>query len=100
MARRRSICRICVGESQSASERSGLTSRALGDQVGVESHQLTTAQIPAHTHSVRGTLAATVSASGVVQNDPSLSRNSLNTGGGGTHNNMQPTLIMNYIIKV
>jgi microcystin-dependent protein len=92
---------------------SGLTTRALGDTVGAETVTLSSAQIPAHTHNIIEVatgvhLTASVGASlngstGIPyansggSGDAFIATN--NTGGGGSHNNMQPTLFIgNYFI--
>lgn len=97
---------------------SGLSNRALGGNVGAETHTLTTAQIPAHSHPlghyVAGiassswageTYSGSLSGSGykVMQfassvNWTSKNATSNNTGGGGAHNNMQPSAVVNFII--
>jgi len=87
----------------------GLTNRSLGDSVGAETHTLTTGEMPSHSHTsnaVGGTL-------GLVKADGSNTANSVdsspaepnlyaapvalsinNAGGGGAHNNMQPTIFI------
>lgn len=85
---------------------SGLTARALADQVGVESVTLTGAQsgLPAHTHTVPG---------GDTPNYGSTAGKLSGTGTGGavttssagpsdassSHTNMQPSLAVHFIIK-
>ena len=81
---------------------------ALGDAAGGHVHTLTAAQIPAHNHPLAApfntttaggaatfTAAANVNASG----SGTTLNTSNNTGGGGAHSNLQPTIIMNKIIK-
>jgi microcystin-dependent protein len=74
-----------------------LTPRALGDSVGEETHTLTIPEMPAHTHT--HTQANSVNPGspnfipGTLGSGPTVSQ--LNsTGGGGAHNNMQPTLFI------
>ena len=75
----------------------------LGTGGGVEEHTLTTAQIPAHTHSVVSTAdTGTNNCSGKPYMRVGDDCGTINTGsaGGGTaHTNVQPTLVLNYIIK-
>jgi microcystin-dependent protein len=75
---------------------SGITGTTLGAAGGTQTHTLTEAQMPAHTHSGGfGSGSSVVSAmcgSGGNVNTGS-------TGGGAAHQNTQPTLILNKIIK-
>jgi microcystin-dependent protein len=69
---------------------------------GAQTHTLTTSEMPAHTHTeVTPLLNVSVSAgSGFLATNGTLqSPNTGSTGGGGAHNNMQPTMLLNYIIK-
>ena len=87
----------------------GVDGDVLGGTGGSESHTLTEAEIPSHSHidgysngggggSYGDTTAASaqdMSMSGSSTNHPNTS----STGGDGAHNNVQPTIILNYIIK-
>lgn len=78
----------------------GVDGDVLGAAGGAETHTLTTAQMPAHTH----TTGLTASGNGgwSISGNPgnySSSSGTGSTGGGGAHNNVQPTFILNYIIK-
>ena len=84
---------------------SGLTSRALGAQLGEESHLLNISEIPAHTHVVPrndstpgsiDTYGSTESGGNTPNTRP---YDTLATGGGQPHNNIQPSLVVNKIIK-
>jgi len=96
--------RVAVGKETGSTNFGGL-----GYVGGAETHTLTEAQMPAHTHPIgngsqsgyvyfRNTVSPTLtslgagsvmSVSGVIQP----------TGGGGSHNNVQPYLTVNYIIR-
>jgi microcystin-dependent protein len=80
---------------------SGITGTTLGAAGGAETHTLTTAQIPSHTHNVTGnTTASGTSKVSFASTNASLSTQATSsTGGDGAHNNTQPTMILNYIIK-
>lgn len=96
----------------------GLTSRRLGEKVGIETVTLAEAQIPSHSHTVKAD-----SDRGATTNTPTtstwLSRSTggfawatpageiamestmvADTGGNQAHNNMQPFLTMNFIIAL
>lgn len=79
---------------------SGLTNRTLGASVGEEAHTLTVSEIPSHTHTY-----LTVSGQGVLGGGTDTAADEANrptgntgaTGGGGSHNNMQPTLFIGHV---
>ena len=80
---------------------SGVDGTTIGAVGGAQTHTLTTAQIPAHAHGyVGGSNAAgsgTVGAAGQSANGYVM--NTLNAGSDAAHNNTQPTIVLNYIIK-
>ena len=91
----------------------GLTPRPMGQKSGEERHTLTIDQMPAHNHSLHGIKKAGESAGpeyGVVRDDyapssgtPDVSlgtNTAMPTGGGQSHNNMQPYLVVNYCIAL
>jgi len=88
----------------------GLNGDTLGDTGGSETHTLTTAQLAAHTHGAGSYTAALTSggnsSAGGLGNrgnlntaDLTVSGTSGSTGSDQAHNNVQPTIILNYIIK-
>ena len=77
---------------------SGLTARAMGDEVGVETHQLITAELAAHTHTANNGFGG-YTASGGAEKSPSGGATSGSTGSDTAHQTMQPSLAVNYIIK-
>lgn len=102
-----------------AGQGTGLTNRALGATGGAETHALTAAEGPTHNHGVTdpehvhsvplsstagGGTMPVVTSSGTANWSSNSGTASTgitvnNTGGGGSHNNMQPFLAVNYIIK-
>lgn len=73
---------------------------ALGETGGEKTHTLTVPEIPSHSHSI-----GTVNLSGgwvAAQSSNTAADHSYqsgSTGGGGAHNNLQPYITLNYIIK-
>ena len=96
----------------------GLTSRRLGERNGVEHVTLNTTQIPAHDHAVNPKCHGGPAASdgdspvnafpGIAGEDIYNSAgaqamgatDSANTGGGQSHDNMQPYLVVNWCISL
>lgn len=83
----------------------GLDGDVLGASGGAETHTLTIAQMPAHFHQVYYNRDTPNGGSGDVadhNHNPISGSGPYSTttvGGSGAHNNVQPTLILNYIIK-
>lgn len=80
----------------------GLDGDTLGATGGAETHQLTTAELAAHTHDGAfcnasvGTNFAYAHGASAFNGTKTASDS---TGGDTAHNNVQPTIILNYIIK-
>ena len=100
--------RVIAGQDDmggvSANRLTGLTGGVDGDVLGgsggTETHTLSTAEMPAHTHTTpRGgaNMPRGDSANQASSGEDGATTSS--TGGGGAHNNVQPTFILNYIIK-
>lgn len=94
---------------------SGVDGATLGASGGAETHTLTTAQMPAHQHLTVGNTSATLSSSTAILETASYGNNSSydltgssswskgatsSVGSGSAHNNTQPSIILNYIIKM
>lgn len=88
----------------------GLNGDTLGATGGTETHTLSTLEIPAHDHDITTTFknnntngVAGNFPTGTNQNPPNTTASNTeavqNTGGDQAHNNVQPTIILNYIIK-
>lgn len=85
---------------------SGITGTTLGASGGLETHTLTIAEMPSHSHQWIPKLNGS---RGTTQNmdingagtDYGLDNSFIGaTGGSGAHRNVQPTLVTNYIIKL
>lgn len=80
---------------------------ALAETGGAKTHTLTTAELPAHAHSTPGLTGWPAVGSGAGwngwaggQNPFVTERTATNNAGSGTaHNNMQPYIVLNFIIK-
>lgn len=89
-----------------ASTIGGLDGDVLGGIGGSETHVITTAQLASHTHAAPSSGSFLVNTgSGTIQALSGGTANSLigataSTGSDSAHNNVQPTIILNYIIKV
>ena len=89
-----------AAETRLTTAGSGINGGTLGAAGGTETHILTEAQIPAHTHNYNQNANATVGDPGSTASSGNQSGATTgSTGGGGAHLNTQPTIVLNYIIK-
>lgn len=80
----------------------GLTARSLAGVLGEENHLLSTAEMPSHIHFIdQGNGAVGSGNFNTPQPNSNFPGNAstLPTGGGGVHNNMQPSLVFNFFIS-
>ena len=102
--------RVGVGLGQGA----GLTDRPLADISGAETHTLTEAQMPNHYHTSNAsggtgpglaqftgsnTVTTLDNLSVEISNTTTLALSIDSVGGGSPHNNMQPYVVLRYLIK-
>jgi microcystin-dependent protein len=105
--------RVAVGKdnmggtaaNRMTSSGSGIDGTSLGSNGGSQTHTLTTAQLAAHTHGIPGSdqsMSGNPTApyvSNLVYNSSS-GQPTDSAGGGQAHQNTQPSIILNYIIKI
>jgi len=74
----------------------------LGNSGGEETHILTESEMPSHSHAIGGDIYSSGGSYFLMNSNNSynVNRYSSSEGGDQAHNNMQPYLITNYIIKV
>ena len=74
---------------------------SLGGTMGTETHTLSEGEIPAHTHTLPDVQQASGSAYDGISAGSGYSNATAtgSTGGGGAHNNVQPTMFINFMIK-
>lgn len=91
--------RVPVGKGGSSTSTLAST---MGSTGGEETHTLTTAEIPSHTHSERGNVSSTFNTPGTGSFSVLASAGTGTTGSAGSgsaHNNMQPSLVLSAFIK-
>lgn len=91
--------KVAVGKDASQTEFD-----TLGETGGAKTVTLTTAQMPAHTHDLSPAQIVGGGSGGTnnyapTGNNPSAQTTVTSTGGGEAHPNLQPYIVLNYIIK-
>jgi len=74
----------------------------LGETGGAKTHTLTEDEIPSHAHTIEGRTGGSGGPDRVVKGNYTDNITNLSTssvGGGQAHNNLQPYITLNYIIK-
>lgn len=74
----------------------------LGKKVGEAAHQLTIPELAAHTHDLGVYGGSTVGNNlpqGSISSSPTVTLTTSSTGGDTAHNNVQPTMTVNWIIR-
>jgi microcystin-dependent protein len=90
--------RVVVGRDAAQTEFDGL-----GETGGAKTHTLTINEMPSHTHTYLGVVGQGNFGGGADTSADEANRpteTSGATGGGQAHNNLQPYLVLNYIIKL
>lgn len=88
--------RVAVGSGGSGT---ATLANSVGSTGGAETHILTIPEMPAHTHSITTVSAQTITGGPYAAVQASGSNLTGSTGGGGAHNNMQPSMVVLKIIK-
>lgn len=88
--------RVLVGRGGTGTSTLANTIGATG---GSETHTLTIAEMPAHTHSYLSSNVGTAAGANQTVSERVGTATTGSTGGGGAHNNMQPSLVMMMIIR-
>jgi microcystin-dependent protein len=78
----------------------GVSGATLGASGGLSTQTLTIGQIPAHTHTVALEVVDNTAQDGGNNVTVGGTTTSSSTGGSGPHNNVQPTFVLNYVIKL
>ena len=79
---------------------SGLTARALAEYLGTETHQLTASEMPSHTHAQTVGAGVYIAGAGGTNVANATATVTGSAGSNGAHNNMQPSLFLNVMIKL
>ena len=90
-----------VSANRLTDQSGGLDGDVLGDTGGLETHTLTVAELAAHSHSIvpHPATAAAAGSGGASFDFGVAGTNTGVAGSSSPHNNVQPTIILNYLIK-
>jgi microcystin-dependent protein len=97
--------RVIMGQGGNTANRTPTDLENIGDTFGSQTHTLTVNEMPPHNHSMTFQASSTNSFGNDLRNGDNdeytttvrLSTNK--TGGGLAHNNIQPSIVINYLIK-
>jgi microcystin-dependent protein len=80
----------------------GLSAYSLGDTFGEESHTLSSGEMPSHSHSESGAVSTLINGGLEAPASAAVPTTTVtgNTGGGGAHENRQPSIALFYYIQV
>lgn len=78
---------------------SGIAATTLGATGGAQTHTLSIAEMPSHSHSNGMAMTTIGNTFGGPEGTGPTSSGTGNTGGGNAHQNTQPTIITNFIVK-
>jgi microcystin-dependent protein len=80
---------------------SSIVGTALGNTGGDDVHQLVVSEMPAHDHGGTASQVKVAGSTLSIAASGTFNFGALpSEGGDGAHNNVQPTIILNYIIKI
>lgn len=98
----RVVAGLEAASTRLTSAESGIDGSVLGAVGGAEAHALTEAEMPAHTHTNSMVDSGVDTEGAPAQNvyQPGVGGSATgSTGGGNTHTSVQPTIVLNYLIK-